>query len=117
MPSIRQRFHLSPCSDFRSHFFTGLETAIILIAFVVVASVFSFTILSTGLYSAEKGEGAVRAGIEEARGSLTLTGSIIAYRDGVDPDGALPVATTSGVVRVTNQRPGRSAREPHPPPH
>ena len=20
MPSIRQRFHLSPCSDFRSHF-------------------------------------------------------------------------------------------------
>ena len=22
MPSIRQRFHLSPCSDFRSHFYT-----------------------------------------------------------------------------------------------
>ena len=21
MPSIRQRFHLSPCSDFRSHFY------------------------------------------------------------------------------------------------
>ena len=26
MPSIRQRFHLSPCSDFRSHFWpTSLE--------------------------------------------------------------------------------------------
>ena len=25
MPSIRQRFHLSPCSDFRSHFFSPLE--------------------------------------------------------------------------------------------
>ena len=29
MPSIRQRFHLSPCSDFRSHFFlTGLVVAL-----------------------------------------------------------------------------------------
>jgi flagellin FlaB len=30
---------------------TGLETAIILIAFVVVAAVFSFVVLSTGLLS------------------------------------------------------------------
>jgi flagellin FlaB len=33
---------------------TGLETAIILIAFVVVASVFAFTVLSTGVFSAER---------------------------------------------------------------
>jgi len=32
---------------------TGLETAIILIAFVVVASVFAFTVLSTGVFSSE----------------------------------------------------------------
>ena len=32
---------------------TGLETAIILIAFVVVASVFAFTVLSTGVFLAE----------------------------------------------------------------
>ena len=25
MPSIRQRFHLSPCSDFRSHFFLSMR--------------------------------------------------------------------------------------------
>ena len=25
MPSIRQRFHLSPCSDFRSHFYPSIE--------------------------------------------------------------------------------------------
>ena len=30
---------------------TGLETAIVLIAFVVVASVFAFAVLSTGLTS------------------------------------------------------------------
>ena len=35
---------------------TGLETAIILIAFVVVASVFAFTVLSTGIFSAERGK-------------------------------------------------------------
>jgi len=32
---------------------TGLETAIILIAFVVVASVFAFTIFSAGVSSSE----------------------------------------------------------------
>lgn len=31
---------------------TGFETAIILIAFLVVASVFAFVVLSTGLFSA-----------------------------------------------------------------
>ena len=31
---------------------TGLETAIILIAFVVVASVFAYTVLSAGIFSA-----------------------------------------------------------------
>ena len=33
---------------------TGLETEIVLIAFVVVASVFAFAVLTTGLLSSEK---------------------------------------------------------------
>ena len=33
---------------------TGLETAIVLIAFVVVAAVFAFTVLTTGLFTSEK---------------------------------------------------------------
>ena len=36
---------------------TGLETAIILIAFIVVASVFAYTVLSAGIFSSEKGKG------------------------------------------------------------
>ena len=36
---------------------TGLETAIILMAFVVVASIYAFTVLSTGIFSADKGKG------------------------------------------------------------
>ena len=57
---------------------TGLETAIILIAFVVVASVFAYTVLSAGIFSAEKGKEAIYEGLEGARSSLTLVGGVIA---------------------------------------
>jgi len=55
---------------------TGLETAIILIAFVIVASVFAFVVLSTGLFSAERGKEAVFAGLEKARGNLEVRGAL-----------------------------------------
>lgn len=58
--------------------FTALETAIILMAFIVVASVFAFTVLSSGMSSTEKSKQAVLAGIEEVEGSLELKGSVIA---------------------------------------
>ena len=57
---------------------TGLETAIILIAFVVVASVFAFTVLSTGIFSAERGKETVFAALRQARASVELKGSVIA---------------------------------------
>ena len=57
---------------------TGLETAIILIAFVVVASVFAFVVLSTGVFSAERAKETVHAGLQEARGSMAIRGSMIA---------------------------------------
>ena len=56
---------------------TGLETAIILIAFVVVASVFAFTVLSTGIFSAERGKETIHAGLTGARSSMELKGSIV----------------------------------------
>jgi flagellin FlaB len=55
---------------------TGLETAIILIAFVIVASVFAFVVLSTGLFSAERGKETVFAGLEKARGNLEVRGAL-----------------------------------------
>ncbi len=60
---------------------TGLETAIILIAFVVVAAVFAFVVLSTGLFSSERGKETIYAGLQKARGNLELRGSIIANTD------------------------------------
>jgi len=57
---------------------TGLETAIVLIAFVVVAAVFAFVVLSTGLFSSERGKETIFAGLAKTRGSMELTGSIMA---------------------------------------
>ena len=61
---------------------TGLETAIVLIAFVVVAAVFAFVVLSTGLFSSERSKETVYAGLAKTRGSMELAGSIIAASDG-----------------------------------
>ena len=52
--------------------FTGLETAIVLIAFVVTSSVFAFAVLTTGLFSTDKARGAIDAALDEAGGSLEV---------------------------------------------
>ena len=65
---------------------TGLETAIILIAFVIVASVFAFVVLSTGLFSAERGKETVFAGLEKARGNLEIRGAVTAAAVGASVD-------------------------------
>jgi flagellin FlaB len=57
---------------------TGLETAIILIAFVVVAAVFAFVVLSTGLFSSERSKESVYAGLAKTRGTITLSSGIVA---------------------------------------
>ena len=68
------------------HGITGLETAIILIAFVVVASVFAYTVLSAGIFSAEKGKEAIHSGLQTARSSMELVGGIIAIDTDSDDD-------------------------------
>ncbi len=57
---------------------TGLETAIVLIAFVVVSSVFAFAALSTGLFVTDKAKDSIRAGLAEVRGTMELKGSVLA---------------------------------------
>lgn len=57
---------------------TGLETAIILIAFVIVASVFAFVVLSAGLFSSQKAKEAVSSGIDAAMATVQLKGNVIA---------------------------------------
>ena len=56
---------------------TGLETAIILIAFVTVAAVFGYAVLSAGLFSAERGKETIYAGLQQAKANMELSGSVI----------------------------------------
>jgi flagellin FlaB len=59
---------------------TALETAIILIAFVVVAAVFAFTILQAGTFSTERGREAIYGGLEQVSSSMEVVGAIIAQQ-------------------------------------
>lgn len=58
---------------------TGLETAIILIAFVTVASVLAYSVLSAGIFSAEKGKATVYSGLEQAQSTLQVKGQVLGY--------------------------------------
>jgi flagellin FlaB len=60
---------------------TGLETAIILIAFVTVAAVFGYAVLSAGLFSAERAKETIYAGLNEAKSNMELSGSVIGLGD------------------------------------
>ena len=57
--------------------FTGLEAAIVLTAFIVVAAVFAYAILGTGFFTTEKSKEVVHAGTGTATSSLELVGNVI----------------------------------------
>lgn len=78
---------------------TGLETAIILIAFVVVATIFAFVVLTTGVFSSERGKETVFAGLEKARGSMEIRGGVVVTAVGTPlavDDIQFIVATSAG---------------------
>ena len=80
---------------------TGLETAIVLIAFVVVSSVFAFAALSTGLFTTDKAKQTIHAGLAETQGTMTMKGSLIATANitgssGIVQDLAFWVANAAG---------------------
>ena len=58
---------------------TGLETSIMLIAFVVVASVFAFAVLRMGIFSSERTAETVTKGIVEITSLLALRGPVVAH--------------------------------------
>jgi flagellin FlaB len=61
---------------------TGLETAIILIAFVTVAAVLGYAVLSAGIFSAERGKETVYQGLAQAQASMEIRGSVLALSSG-----------------------------------
>ena len=56
---------------------TGLEVAIMLVAFVITASAFSFMVLNMGYLTSEKAESVISAGMSEASSALFLDSDLI----------------------------------------
>ena len=61
--------------------FTGLEAAIVLIAFVTVAAVFSYVLLGAGFFATQKGQETVHTGVKQATSSMEIVGSVVAKGD------------------------------------
>jgi len=60
----------------------GLEAAIILIAFVVIAAVFSFMIINQGLFATERGKLVIQEGLKQASTPLAVDGTIFVKTNG-----------------------------------
>ncbi|MBE0516093.1 MAG: flagellin [Methanophagales archaeon] len=93
--------------------FTGLEAAIVLTAFVVVAAVFSYMVLGAGFFSTEKAKAVVHTGVESATSSAELVGDVIGIGDGTEittinftiqlTAGQNPVDLNKSVISFTNK--------------
>jgi len=54
----------------------GIEAAIVLIAFVIVAAAFSFMVVNMGLFATQSGKQTIQTGISEASSPLIVDGDI-----------------------------------------
>jgi flagellin FlaB len=66
--------------------FTGLEAAIVLIAFVVVAAVFSYVILGAGFFTTQKSQETIYRGVEQATTNIQVVGNVYGITPGADQD-------------------------------
>jgi len=61
--------------------FTGLEAAIVLIAFIVVAAVFSYVVLGAGFFTTQKSQEVVHTGVSQTSSSVEIVGDVIGKAD------------------------------------
>jgi len=64
--------------------FTGLEAAIVLTAFVVVAAVFSYVVLGAGFFTTDTAKQVVHTGMEQATSSVAVVGDVMAAGSGTN---------------------------------
>ena len=80
--------------------FTGLEAAIVLIAFVVVAAVFSYVVLGAGFFTTQTAQATVHTGVSQASSSLEIVGNVMGVAIAATPVRLtyvnVSVATTAG---------------------
>ena len=81
----------------------GIDTAIILIAFVLVAAAVAFVVLDMGMTSAQKAKQTMESGLQESSTALQVDGDVMAY---VNTSGAvqviyIPLGVTPGTGYVS----------------
>jgi flagellin FlaB len=68
---------------------SGLETAIVLIAFVIVASAFAYAVLNMGFLATQKSQQAVLGGLAGTSAALALDGPVYGYSNSPGTNGNL----------------------------
>jgi flagellin FlaB len=68
-------------NNYSTDAFTGLEAAIVLIAFVVVAAVFSYVVLGAGFFTSQTAQSTVHTGVAQASSSIELVGNVYGIAD------------------------------------
>ncbi len=101
---------------------TGIETAIILIAIVLVAAAFAFVVMNMGFGAVQKTGEAITKGTEEASSSLEVVGAVIAENRTKVPTGqyviiyvkpgvgGMPVDANKTIVTYVVEEPSRLAK-------
>lgn len=59
----------------------GIESAIVLIAFVIVAAALAFVVLNMGFFTTQRSKQVISSGLGEAASALEIDGSVVAYVD------------------------------------
>ncbi|MEN6611417.1 MAG: flagellin [Methanoregulaceae archaeon] len=58
--------------------FTGLEAALVFVAFIAVAAVFSYVVLGAGFFTAQKNQATIAAGVKQTTSSAQIFGDVYA---------------------------------------
>jgi len=84
---------------------SGLETAIVLIAFVIVASAFAYAVLNMGFLATQKSQQVVLGGLAAASSALVVDGPVYGYTS----EGTSTVANMTTVIFWLKTASGASA--------
>lgn len=69
--------------------FTGLEAAIVLIAFIVVASVFAFSVIGAGYFATQQTQSTAYSALQQTGSTLEILGNVYGLKGADDEIGAI----------------------------
>jgi len=81
---------------------TGLETAIILVAFVITASAFAFVVMNMGMLSAEQAQSVISSSVDESSSALMMDTDIIGtFANTTGPQSTICLTKATFYIRLS----------------